>query len=129
MAALKSLSLPFVILTISLAFYSFQASAFPSAPAAGPLDDSKVPEPIDPKDPKVVKIGQFAVAEQNRKPKSTKLEFVSVVKADILVVAGLNYRLVIAATEVGVKSPANYLAIVRDGGDRVLKLISFNKTT
>ncbi|GFQ00603.1 cysteine proteinase inhibitor 5, partial [Phtheirospermum japonicum] len=81
------------------------------------------------RDPKVVKIGQFAVAEQNRKPKATKLEFVSVVKADILVVAGLNYRLVIAATEAGVKSTANYLAIVRDGGDRVLKLISFNKTT
>ncbi|GFQ00604.1 cysteine proteinase inhibitor 4 [Phtheirospermum japonicum] len=129
MAALKSLSLPFVILTISLVFYSFQASAFPSAPAAGPLEDSKVPAPLDPNDPKVVNIAKFAVEEQNRKPKATKLEFVSVIKADLLVFGAFNYRLVIATTEAGGKSPANYLAVVREGQDKSLELLSFNKTT
>ncbi|KAL3641470.1 hypothetical protein CASFOL_016438 [Castilleja foliolosa] len=129
METLKSLPFPFVILTISLALYSFQAfaSAPGPGPALAPLGDYKVPEPINPNDPTVIKMANFAVSEQNRKPGAIKLELVRVVKADIVVFGGLNYRLVITATEAGVKSPANYVAVVLESNNEPLKLVYFKR--
>ncbi|KAL3614952.1 hypothetical protein CASFOL_040613 [Castilleja foliolosa] len=126
MATFKSLCFPF-FLTIWLTFYSI--------PEAAPLGGSEMIiggwQPIkNLTDPLVVKIANFAVAEHNKQPKATKLEFVSVVKGGTQVVAGANYRLVISATESGGKStkPEYYKTIVFEKlKDKALKLISFEK--
>ncbi|GFP99823.1 cysteine proteinase inhibitor 5 [Phtheirospermum japonicum] len=81
-------------------------------------------------DPSVVKIANFAVAEHNQEPKATKLEFVSIISGERQVVAGLNYKLVISATESGSKStkPDYYSTTVYEKSwEKLLKLISFQK--
>ncbi|GFP99825.1 cysteine proteinase inhibitor 5 [Phtheirospermum japonicum] len=128
MAASKSLSLPLAILTISVAIYSFLAVA-----SAAALGGRKIPdywEPIENlTDPSVVRIANFAVAEQNKQPNATKLEFVSIIKGERQVVAGFLYRLVIAATVGGSKStePNYYFATLYESSEKVLELTSFKK--
>ncbi|KAF8410825.1 hypothetical protein HHK36_003362 [Tetracentron sinense] len=63
----------------------------------------------DVKDPHVQEIGQFAVTEHNKEAK-TELKYERVVRGETQVVAGANYRLVVAAKEGGVTS--NYEAVV-----------------
>ncbi|KAK6124302.1 hypothetical protein DH2020_041959 [Rehmannia glutinosa] len=69
--------------------------------------------PIDnPKDPEVVDVAKFAVAEHNKEANTT-LSFVTVVKGEQQVVAGTNYRLDISAKDGGAAdSPKNYRAAV-----------------
>ncbi|XP_047326312.1 cysteine proteinase inhibitor 1-like [Impatiens glandulifera] len=83
-------------------------------------------EPIsDPKDSEIVEIGKYAISEYNIEAKTT-LEFNSVVKGDTQVVAGTNYRLVIAAKDGEVVG--KYEAIVWDKPwEKFRKLISFQK--
>ncbi|KAA8520188.1 hypothetical protein F0562_014444 [Nyssa sinensis] len=83
--------------------------------------------PIEnPKDPQVREIGEFAVNEHNKQAK-TDLKFDSVVRGETQVVAGTNYRLIIAAKEGGVLN--NYQAVVWDkpwqntGFDIVVELL------
>ncbi|KAK9084673.1 hypothetical protein Sjap_025084 [Stephania japonica] len=52
--------------------------------------------PADPNDSKIVEIGHYAVQEYNNRT-HMGLKFVNLIKADTQVVAGINYRLVIAA--------------------------------
>ncbi|GFP99824.1 cysteine proteinase inhibitor 6, partial [Phtheirospermum japonicum] len=80
-------------------------------------------------DPSVVRIANFAVAEQNKQPNVTKLEFVSIIKGERQVVVGFLYRLVIAATVGGNKSTETdyYLATLYEWSEKVLELISFKK--
>ncbi|KAK9268212.1 hypothetical protein L1049_010655 [Liquidambar formosana] len=60
-------------------------------------------------DPHVREIGEFAVTEYDKKAKA-ELKFESVVKGEYQVVAGMNYRLVVAAKDGGVS--AKYEAVV-----------------
>ncbi|XP_009629445.1 cysteine proteinase inhibitor 1-like [Nicotiana tabacum] len=62
-------------------------------------------------DPEVVEIGKFAVNEHNKEAK-TKLEFEKIMNGESQVVAGINYRLVIAAKDGG--EPHQYMAEVWD---------------
>ncbi|KAK9091047.1 hypothetical protein Sjap_024224 [Stephania japonica] len=64
---------------------------------------------VDPKDPHIVEIGRYAVDEHNKQA-NTSLKFKSVVKGESQVVAGVNYRLIVAA--VHVKNVHNYQAMV-----------------
>ncbi|KAL0306949.1 UNVERIFIED_CONTAM: Cysteine proteinase inhibitor 1 [Sesamum radiatum] len=71
-------------------------------------------KPIDnPKDPKVVEIANFAVTEHNKVAR-TALAFESVVKGETQVVAGTNYRLVIAAKDGSAADSKQYRALVWD---------------
>ncbi|KAI3466515.1 hypothetical protein Pfo_023178 [Paulownia fortunei] len=124
----KSRSLPFAVLSILVASVTFQASAAEfGGRKATPLGSWK---PINNlKDPWVVEIARFAVAEHNRPDNATKLEFVSVVDGKTQVVAGLNYKLVISA-KVGGRSekPNYYEAVVFDKAwEKLLQLTSFKR--
>lgn len=67
-------------------------------------------QPIkDVKDPNVQEIAQFAISEHN-KTAMTDLKYEKVVRGETQVVAGTNYRLVIAAKDGGVSK--NYQAVV-----------------
>ncbi|KAJ4969006.1 hypothetical protein NE237_015707 [Protea cynaroides] len=61
------------------------------------------------KDPHVKEIAEFAVEEHNRDAK-TELKYKRVVRGETQVVAGTNYRLLIAADDGGVSK--KYLAVV-----------------
>ena len=63
----------------------------------------------DVNDPHVKEIGQYAISEHNKKAKSD-LQFDHVVRGESQVVAGINYRLVIAAKDGSVSN--NYEAVV-----------------
>ncbi|KAK9105412.1 hypothetical protein Scep_022256 [Stephania cephalantha] len=64
---------------------------------------------VNPKDPHIVEIGRYAVDEHNKEAnKSMKLK--SVVKGESQVVAGVNYRLIVAAAHL--KNVHNYQAVV-----------------
>ncbi|KAL0443025.1 UNVERIFIED_CONTAM: Cysteine proteinase inhibitor 1 [Sesamum latifolium] len=79
----------------------------------------------DPKDPKVVEVGKFAVTEHNKEAASA-LVFQDVVKGQTQVVAGINYQLVIGAgdgTPAGARK--NYQAVVWEQQSGDLKLLSF----
>ncbi|KAG8385839.1 hypothetical protein BUALT_Bualt03G0086900 [Buddleja alternifolia] len=110
MAALKSRSLLLVLLSVLVfSFSSCEASHF-----LGGWD------PIHKlNDPLVVEIAKFAVAEHNKQAKAA-LEFVTVVKGETELVAGLNYKLIISAKDGGAAAPAaaaltkNYEAVVYD---------------
>ncbi|KAJ7967798.1 Cysteine proteinase inhibitor [Quillaja saponaria] len=52
----------------------------------------------DPQDPHVIEIAQFAVSEYDKKS-GADLRFASVIKGEIQVVSGTNYRLVVAAKD------------------------------
>ncbi|KAL0353293.1 UNVERIFIED_CONTAM: Cysteine proteinase inhibitor 1 [Sesamum angustifolium] len=116
--ALKSASLLFVFLAILL------ASSLNEASPVGAW------QPIDPKDPKVVEIANFAVTEHNKEAGSA-LVFQDVVKGTKQVVAGINYELVIAAgdgTPAGVR--LYYQArVFEQPSQKSRKLLSFQKIT
>ncbi|CAN4095965.1 unnamed protein product [Withania somnifera] len=79
------------------------------------------------KDRQVVEIGKFAVDQYNEKSKS-KLVFKKVVKGETQVVAGTNFRLVIAAKDGGYGSSSKYLAVVWDKPwENYRNLTSFKK--
>ncbi|XP_020228706.1 cysteine proteinase inhibitor 1 [Cajanus cajan] len=61
------------------------------------------------KDPHVAEIANYAVTEHDRRS-GQKLKLQKVVKGDTQVVAGINYRLILAATDAS--STRNYEAIV-----------------
>ncbi|KAK4353744.1 hypothetical protein RND71_025938 [Anisodus tanguticus] len=80
----------------------------------------------DTHDRQVVEIGKFAVDQHNKEAKSN-LVFKRVVKGETQVVAGTNYRLVIAAKD-GSHSSSKYLAIVWDKPwENYRNLTSFKK--
>ncbi|KAL8032971.1 hypothetical protein ABFX02_13G132600 [Erythranthe guttata] len=83
----------------------------------------------DLKDPQVVKAANFAVAEHNKEAKTT-LEFVTIVKGEQQVVAGLRYRLVISAkSSAAAAAPTSYNAeVLSQPWKKLLKLISFRET-
>ena len=60
-------------------------------------------------EPHVTEIGEFAVEEYNKESKS-QLKFLSVVKGETQVVAGTNYRLIVATKDGGLTK--NYQAVV-----------------
>ncbi|KAL0443026.1 UNVERIFIED_CONTAM: Cysteine proteinase inhibitor 1 [Sesamum latifolium] len=81
----------------------------------------------NPKDPKVVEIGKFAVTEHNKEAGSA-LAFQDVVKGQTQVVAGINYQLVIGAgdgTPAGVR--LYYQALVWEQPSGNLKLLNFQQ--
>ncbi|GFQ00023.1 cysteine proteinase inhibitor 1 [Phtheirospermum japonicum] len=63
------------------------------------------------KDPEVVNIAKFAVAEHNKQAR-TSLSLVDVVKGETQVVAGTNYRLVVTAKDSAAAQTKNYTAVV-----------------
>ncbi|KAL7088544.1 hypothetical protein ACP275_13G133500 [Erythranthe tilingii] len=82
------------------------------------------------KDPQVVKVANFAVAEHNKEAKTT-LEFVTIVKGEQQVVAGLKYRLVISAkgAAAAAAAPKSYNAeVVSQPWKKLLELLSFEET-
>ncbi|KAK4381024.1 Cysteine proteinase inhibitor 1 [Sesamum angolense] len=96
---------------------------------ASPLNEASPGwKPIDsPKDPKVVEIANFAVTEHNKEAR-TALAFESVVKGDTQVVAGTNYRLVIAAKNGSAADSKQYRAFVWDKPwQKFRKLLSFEE--
>ncbi|KAF9623976.1 hypothetical protein IFM89_007419 [Coptis chinensis] len=98
----KSLLLP--ILLLSLIFFqvstgSFGVSRMGRVGGWTPIKDIK--------DPEVQDIGKFAVTEHNKEEK-TELRFVQVVRGESQVVAGFNYRLILAAVDGSVTT--NYQA-------------------
>ncbi|KAK4439438.1 Cysteine proteinase inhibitor 1 [Sesamum alatum] len=119
--ARKSRSLLFVFLAILLSSALNEAS---------PVWKRKATvggwRPIDnPKDPKVVEIANFAVTEHNKEA-STALVFEAVVKGETQVVAGTNYRLVIAAKDGSPTGSKQYQAVVWDKPSlKFRKLVSF----
>lgn len=79
-------------------------------------------------DPKVVEIGKFAVKEHNMRV-NAMLSFVSIVKGETQIVNGINYRLIISATDSPVaNAQSNYLVVVWDKPwKKERRLISFEK--
>ncbi|CAA0815415.1 Cysteine proteinase inhibitor 5 [Striga hermonthica] len=116
--ALKSI--PLIIAILSFLF----ASAAEGASGRGALVGGwKSIEDL--KDPEVVRIAKFAVAQHNKEA-STNLSFVDVVKGESQVVSGTNYRLVISAVDGGAGAPRNYTAVVwSKPWEKFVKLISF----
>nr|XP_016498127.1 PREDICTED: cysteine proteinase inhibitor 5-like [Nicotiana tabacum] len=86
-------------------------------------------QPIqDAKDPKVVKVGEFAVDTYNKISNSFPLIFESVLGGQFQVVNGINYKLVISARQNVTATTSSYLAVVNEHpGDNVKTLISFGK--
>ena len=77
----------------------------------------------NPRAPEIVNIARFAVSEHNKQA-NTSLVLDSVLKGYTQVVNGLNYRLILSATDERPK-PNNYEAIVYSK-DASLQLTSFN---
>ncbi|XP_073061774.1 cysteine proteinase inhibitor 5-like [Primulina eburnea] len=79
-------------------------------------------------DPKVVEIGKFAVKEHNKRVNAL-LSFVSIVKGETQIVNGINYRLIISATDaVAANAESNYRVVVWDKSwKKERRLISFEK--
>ncbi|WOK95469.1 multicystatin-like [Canna indica] len=74
-------------------------------------------------DPHIQKLAQFAVSENN-KQQGASFELVNVVKAEMQVVAGINYRLLLNAKSKS-GSVDTYLAVVFESLKSELKLVSF----
>ncbi|XP_052208047.1 cysteine proteinase inhibitor 1-like [Diospyros lotus] len=107
------------LIALLVAALSVQLLASDSALVGGwqPIQDLSSPEVQD--------LAKFAIAEDN-KAAGAKLEFQSVVRGEQQVVAGMNYRLVIAALDGGVSG--NYEAViwVKDW-EKFRNLTSFKK--
>ncbi|KAL1537259.1 cysteine proteinase inhibitor 5-like [Salvia divinorum] len=113
-------------LHILLASLSILAVALPfSAASRGPLVGGWSPI-ADPNAPEIVEIAKFAVSEHNKQAQAS-LVFVSVVKGESQVVAGMNYRLQISAKDDGGADDAKtYSAVVYSkAAPRSLELTSF----
>ncbi|KAL1537261.1 cysteine proteinase inhibitor 5-like [Salvia divinorum] len=81
----------------------------------------------DPNTPQIVEIAKFAVSEHNKQAK-TPLVFVSVVKGESQVVAGLNYRLEISVNDGGGADSGTYSAVVYSKiAPKLLELTSFDQ--
>ncbi|XP_073057105.1 cysteine proteinase inhibitor 1-like [Primulina eburnea] len=107
--ALKFRSLILAILPILVASIMYEASAALGGgrgPALGGWMQIK-----NPQDPQVLGIAKFAVEEHNKQT-GEELQFVKVIKGETQVVAGMNYRLVISAKEIGASALKNYEAVV-----------------
>ncbi|KZV16054.1 Cysteine protein inhibitor [Dorcoceras hygrometricum] len=87
---------------------------------SAPIKDLSSPEVLD--------IARFAVTENNKRGEA-KLQFVKVVKGESQVVAGVNYKLVIAASDATAgNAPGNYEAVVWDKlAAHSRQLVSFKK--
>nr|GME01933.1 cysteine proteinase inhibitor 1-like [Ipomoea batatas] len=102
-------------MALNLRFVSF--TLFSLAVAAAALGGREYPlvggwSPIsDPKAPQVVEIAKFAVDRHNEEAKAN-LQFESVIEGQSQVVAGMNYKLVIAAKDGGAGN--KYEAVVWD---------------
>ncbi|KAM5561242.1 hypothetical protein ABKV19_022038 [Rosa sericea] len=92
-----------LLLAILALLFSLSAAA-PESPALGGWKPIK-----NTNDPHVKEIAEFAVSEYNKKSKN-KLVFQSVVKGETQVVAGENFRLVIAVKDKS--SAVKYEAVV-----------------
>ncbi|KAL0443024.1 UNVERIFIED_CONTAM: putative MO25-like protein [Sesamum latifolium] len=115
--AQKSLALLSVFLAILLASALNEAS--PVVGGWKPIDNLK--------DPEVVAIANFAVTEHNKQD-GTALAFESVVKGETQVVAGTNFRLVIAAKDGSAAGSKQYRALVWDKPwQKFRKLLSFEE--
>ncbi|XP_010550411.2 PREDICTED: oxygen-evolving enhancer protein 1-2, chloroplastic-like [Tarenaya hassleriana] len=93
--------------------FGFEPTSYTAA-AEGAVSDNKLGgfHPIkDVNDPYVVAVAKFAVDEHNRTSKSG-LKFERVIKGERQVVAGMNYRLTLAAKEPAASSTNNYEAFV-----------------
>ncbi|KAF7149948.1 hypothetical protein RHSIM_Rhsim02G0099800 [Rhododendron simsii] len=75
--------------------------------------------------PEVIETAQFAVAEHNKKADST-LKFRSVVRGEYQVVAGMNYRLIIAAKDGGIAGKFEAVVYARPWA-HYKRLTSFTK--
>ncbi|KAK4439442.1 putative MO25-like protein [Sesamum alatum] len=121
--ALKSRSLLFVFFAILMASALNEASPVWKRKAIvggwRPIDNLK--------DPEVVEIANFAVTEHNKEA-SAALAFEAVVKGETQVVAGTNYRLVIAAKDGSAAGSKQYQAVVWDKPwQKFRKLVSFEE--
>ncbi|RID45254.1 hypothetical protein BRARA_I01996 [Brassica rapa] len=95
-----------IFLLLLLLLLSFHASAMLPAGRWSPISNVK--------DPHVVEVGKFAVSEYDMESKS-ELKFVAVVSGESKVVAGTNYRLIVAVNACVAAGPGaskNYEAIV-----------------
>ncbi|XP_073296615.1 cysteine proteinase inhibitor 5-like [Primulina huaijiensis] len=112
----KFLSLLVVAFSILLASFSIEASIAGWNPISNLTD------------PKVVEIGKFAVKEHNKRVNAL-LSFVSIVKGETQIVNGMNYRLIISATDAhAANAESNYRVVVWDNPWRKeRRLISFEK--
>lgn len=116
----------------SAIFLFFLAIAVPIitaniAPAPKPHKVGGYQPIANPKSPMVVAVAKFAVAEHNKEKKGS-LVFMSVLKGESQVVAGVNYKLAIStkdrATNAAV-TPKTYIAVVNKNLKGALKLVSF----
>ncbi|KAL3850948.1 hypothetical protein ACJIZ3_012830 [Penstemon smallii] len=98
-----------VLLTIFVASISYKASAALGGGKGNLVGGWKPIQNL--KDPQVVEIAKFAVAEHNQKTKAA-LVYKALVKAESQVVSGTNYKLVISAKDGSVSN--NYEAVVWD---------------
>ncbi|KAG6394140.1 hypothetical protein SASPL_144719 [Salvia splendens] len=107
---LASLSLLAIALTIS-------AARGPIVGGWRPIGNSNAPE--------IVEIAKFAVSEHNKQAHAS-LVFVTVVKGETQVVAGINYKLQISAKDGSAAAPKTYSAVVYSrAAPKSLELTSF----
>ncbi|KAL1537260.1 cysteine proteinase inhibitor 5-like [Salvia divinorum] len=115
-------SLHILLASLSLLAVALSVSAASRGPILGgwrPIANFNAPE--------IVEIAKFAVAEHNKQA-HTSLVFVSVVKGESQVVAGINYRLQIFAKDGGAASPKTYSAVVYSrAAPKTLELTSFEQ--
>nr|GMC83678.1 cysteine proteinase inhibitor 1-like [Ipomoea batatas] len=119
----RSVSLTLFSLTVATVLFS-NAVAAPSGGPEGPIVGgwSSIK---DPNAPQVVEIAKFAIDAHNKEAK-TNLKFESVIKGENQVVAGVNYKLVIAAEDGGAGN--KYEAVVYDRPwDKFRELTSFKQ--
>ncbi|KAL5771684.1 hypothetical protein ACOSP7_015838 [Xanthoceras sorbifolium] len=102
MMSRSSVCLFLALVAIVLPLFAAGASRGPLVGGWSPIKDLS--------DPHVKEIAEFAVAEYNKKSKAA-LELQSVVSGETQVVAGINYRLVVAAKD-GSASANRYQAVV-----------------
>ncbi|XVF26181.1 hypothetical protein REPUB_Repub13aG0277000 [Reevesia pubescens] len=76
------------------------------------------------KDPHVIEIAEFAVAEYNKRSK-TSLKLLKVVEGETQVVSGTNYRLVLKATD-GTATKAYQAVVWEKAWQNFRNLTSFN---
>lgn len=119
---------PANLLLLLLFFFFFAAGGLPGGAAAprGPLVGgySKIK---DVKDPHIKEIGKYAVSENNKQTGGSLL-FVRVVSGRQQVVAGMNYDLVIEATDGAAKG--RYEAVVYERAwENYRSLTSFKRKT
>ncbi|KAH6768846.1 hypothetical protein C2S51_014182 [Perilla frutescens var. frutescens] len=109
-------------------FLSLVAVAVPILAASrGPLIGGWQPIENANDNKEVVDVAKLAEEEYN-KEKNRSLVFVSVVKGDSQVVAGIKYRLIISAKDAkAAAAPDNYRAVIWSKLDKSIQLISFEK--